>query len=107
MVFPISQKNGFEHHYSQVMTDVLLQELSNSHIDWMLATVNKKEIPAGTVLLYQGQFVNSLHILLDGVLTIIIGQTNNQKIDGAFAAIAEDEILELEIARLPSGEIVG
>ena len=63
------------------MTDVLLQELSNSDIDWMLATGTKKEIPANTVLFYQGQFVKSLYILLDGALTIGVYQIDNNKLD--------------------------
>ena len=52
------------------MTDVLLQKLKNSDLDWLLATGIKIEIPASTVLFHQGQFVNSLYILLDGALII-------------------------------------
>ena len=88
------------------MTNVLLQELNNSDIDWMLATDTKKEVPADTVLFYQEQFVKSLYILLDGALTISVNQTNNKKLDSA-ATLAENEMLGLEIARLSSGEMVG
>lgn len=52
------------------MTDVLLKELTNSDIDWILTTGTKKQIPGGTVLFYQGQAVQALYILLDGALTV-------------------------------------
>lgn len=51
--------------------------------------------------------MKSLYILLDGALITRVYQTNNNKLDGAFAADSESEKLELEIARLSSGEIVG
>lgn len=89
------------------MINVLLQELSNSDINWILATGTEKKISASTVLFYQGQFVKLLYILLDGALTIDSYQTANKKLDSAFAADSEDEMLGLEIARLLSGEMVG
>ncbi|BAU12371.1 cyclic nucleotide-binding protein [Leptolyngbya sp. NIES-3755] len=41
------------------MAEVLLKELSNSDIDWLLATGRREEIAAGTVLLRQGEPVDA------------------------------------------------
>jgi len=89
------------------MTEVLLKELSNSDIDWMLATGNREEIARGTVLIRPGQPVNSLYILLDGALTVSISQPDNNPLGRAFAALEGGEMSGREIARLSSGEMVG
>ncbi|MGL5806363.1 MAG: hypothetical protein ACRC11_13140 [Xenococcaceae cyanobacterium] len=47
------------------MTEVLLKELTNSDIDWMLATGTKQEIAPDRILVHQGQPVDCLYLLLD------------------------------------------
>lgn len=89
------------------MTEVLLKELTNTDIDWMIATGHHREIAAGTLLIQEGKVADSLHILLDGILTVSISQPDNNPLTRAFAAIEGDEILGREIARLSSGEVVG
>ncbi len=89
------------------MTEVLLKELSNSDIDWMIATGRRKEIAAGTVLVKEGKAAETLHIVLDGALVVSTPQTENNPLDRAFAAIEGGEISGREIARVSSGEIVG
>lgn len=90
------------------MTEILLKELSNSDIDWLLAKGTRAEIAAGTVLIRQGQPVNALYILLDGVLAVSISPSADENPVGrAFAALEDDEMPGREIARLASGEIVG
>jgi bacteriocin-type transport-associated protein len=89
------------------MTEVLLKELSNSDIDWMLATGSREEITSGTVLIRQGQPVNALYILLDGALTVAISQAEDNPLGRAFAALEGGAMAEREITRLSSGEIVG
>ncbi|MGH7998946.1 MAG: cyclic nucleotide-binding domain-containing protein [Brasilonema sp.] len=89
------------------MTEVLLKELSNSDIDWMLATGSREEMNAGAVLIRQGQPVNALYILLDGALTVSISQGQNNPLGRAFAALEGGEMSEREITRLSSGEMVG
>ena len=89
------------------MTEVLLKELSNSDIDWMLATGIREEMTAGAVLIRQGQSVNALHILLDGALTVSISHAENNPLGRAFAALEGGEMSEREITRLSSGEMVG
>lgn len=90
-----------------VMTEVLLKELTNSDIDWMIATGHQKEIAAGTLLIQPGKAADSLHILLEGILTVSIPQPDINPLTRAFSAIEGDEILDREIAILSSGEVVG
>lgn len=89
------------------MTEVLLKELTNSDIDWMIAIGHQREIAAGTVLIQERKAVNFLHILLDGMLTVTIGEPDNNPLTRAFAAIEGIETPNREIARLSSGEVVG
>lgn len=89
------------------MTEVLLKELSNSDIDWLLATGSTEEIQQGTVLIRQGQPVDALHILLDGALSVCISTSDENPLGRAFAALEGGEISGREISRLDGGEIVG
>lgn len=65
------------------MTDVLLRELTNSDIDWLLAAGTRREIAAGTSLIQP----QALHILLEGSLSVRLRQR--------------------EVTRLEIGELVG
>jgi bacteriocin-type transport-associated protein len=89
------------------MTKVLLKELSNSDIDWMLETGRREEFDAGSVLIRQGEPVHSLYVLLDGALTVTVAQANDNPIGRAFAALEGGEMTGREIARLMNGEVVG
>ncbi len=89
------------------MTEVLLKELNKSDIDWIISTGNPRQIPAGTVLIPEGKAADSLHILLDGSLTVTVSQPGNNPLARAFAAMEGSETLGYEIARLSSGEVVG
>jgi len=89
------------------MTEVLLKELSNSDINWMSATGRQQEIAAGTVLVQEGKAADTLHIVLDGTLTVTVSQADNNPLSRAFAAMEDGETSGREIARLSSGEIVG
>lgn len=89
------------------MTEVLLKELTNTDIDWMIAIGHQREIAAGSVLIEEGKPTNSLHILLDGILSVTVSQPDDNPLTRAFAAIEGGEILGREIARLSSGEVVG
>lgn len=81
-----------EERLKQQITEVLLKELSNSDIDWINATGRRAKINPGTVLLQDGKAIDTLHIVLDGTLTV---------------TVAQGKISDLEIARLGSGEVVG
>ncbi|NEQ20131.1 MAG: cyclic nucleotide-binding domain-containing protein [Microcoleus sp. SIO2G3] len=89
------------------MTEVLLKELSNSDINWISAMGRQQEIAAGTVLVQEGQAADTLHIVLDGTLTVTVSQADNNPLSRAFAAMEGGETSGREIARLSSGEVVG
>ncbi|NJN09408.1 MAG: cyclic nucleotide-binding domain-containing protein [Richelia sp. RM2_1_2] len=89
------------------MTQVLLKELSNQDIDWMLAVGHQVEIEPGTILIQQNQPLNALYILLDGALTVTLTQSNANPLGRAFAALEGGALPGREIARLSSGEMVG
>lgn len=68
----------------------LLGELDDDDIDWMISTGRREEIAAGTVLIEEGQAIDTLYILLEGTLSVSV-------------AALEDRT----IARLTSGAVVG
>ena len=88
------------------MTQVLLKELSNQDIDWMLAVGHQVEIEPG-ILIQQGQPLDALYILLDGALTVTLTQSNANPLGRAFAALEGGALPGREIARLSNGEMVG
>ncbi len=89
------------------MTEVLLKELSNQDIDWMLAVGHRVEIESGTVLVRQNQPLDALHILLDGAMTVLLNQADTNPLGRAFAALEGGTLPGREIAWLTSGEMVG
>lgn len=68
----------------------LLGELDDDDIDWLIETGDRQEIEAGTVLIHEGQSINTLFILLEGTLSVITAASQGQ-----------------EIANVLSGDIVG
>ncbi|MDI9638005.1 cyclic nucleotide-binding domain-containing protein [Geitlerinema splendidum] len=80
-----------EHKRQQQVKDVLLKELSNSDINWLIAMGRQMKIAPGTVLIEEGKVVDTLYILLDGTLSVTVSQGKTS---------------DWEIAQLGSGEIV-
>ncbi len=68
----------------------LLGELDDDDLDWMIATGDRLEVAAGTVLIHEGQPLNNLYILLEGVLSVTTIAMQGR-----------------EIANLLSGDVVG
>ena len=69
----------------------MLGQLTDEHIEWMIAEGNKLHAPAGTVLIEEGKPSDMLYIVLDGTLGIYVN------VDGA----------NRMIARRGAGEILG
>ena len=67
----------------------LLSQLSDSDLQWMITCGNKQRLPKGTTLIEERRSIDSLYILLDGVLEV----SGSQIGEGAF--------------RLSYGEVVG
>lgn len=78
--------------WQQQVKDVLLKELSNSDINWLMARGHQAEIAPGSVLIEEGKVVDTLYIVLDGTLSVTVSQ---------------GKTLDWEIAQLGSGEIAG
>ena len=89
------------------MTEVLLKELNNSDINWLLATGRRQHLTAGTQLVQAGQPLDCLYILIEGSLVSTVPQIDNNPLARAFAALDDGQFAGVEIARLSSGEIVG
>jgi CRP/FNR family cyclic AMP-dependent transcriptional regulator len=68
----------------------LLGELVDDDIDWMVATGHRQEVEAGTVLIKEGEAIDTLHILLEGTLSVSVAALEGKT-----------------IARLTSGAVVG
>lgn len=85
-------KAAREHRRQQQVKNVLLKELSNSDINWLMATGHQAKIASGTVVVEAGKVVDTLYIVLDGTLSVTVSQGKTS---------------DWEIAQLGSGEIVG
>lgn len=68
----------------------ILGELSDDDIDWLVKIGVRQEVEPGTVLIYEGQAVDTLYILLEGALVVTISALEGR-----------------QIARLSSGDVVG
>lgn len=58
----------------------LFSELDDDDIDWMIATGYRAEVPAGAILITENQPIDTLHILLDGTLTVSVSALGGQVI---------------------------
>ncbi|VEP18760.1 Cyclic nucleotide-binding protein [Hyella patelloides LEGE 07179] len=89
------------------MTEVILQELNNSDIDWIIATATKQKIYPNTVLMRDGNTFNNLYLILEGTVIATLLQKRSNPLTQAFATLEGTNIPEIEIMRLSRGEIVG
>lgn len=85
------------------MIEVLLNELSNSDIDWITTVGHQEEVPAGTVLLEPGKPIEVLHVLVGGSLSVSVFQDDSS----ISAPTRVSTMTEREIMKLLSGEVVG
>ena len=89
------------------MTEVLLEKLSNSDIQWLRKAGHQQEFRADSVLIEQNSRVDFLYIIIDGELAATVSRNEGSRLGRAFAALEEDQDLEQEIARFSSGEVLG
>ncbi|MBD2463072.1 cyclic nucleotide-binding domain-containing protein [Oscillatoria sp. FACHB-1407] len=85
------------------MAEVLLKELSNADLNWLMATGQRQELLAGTVLLQAEAESDALYILLAGSLSICIDLPEPGATDHLTASPDQTQ----EIIRLTQGDIVG
>lgn len=84
------------------MADVLLQVLSNTDIEWMIATGQQEHIAAGTVLLGPCAELDVVYLVLDGAFSILVPQPAQPSLPQLPIPVVEQELV-----RLLHGEIVG
>lgn len=89
------------------MTEVLIQELSNSDTNWMIANGLQQQVASGTVLIQQQKNVDKLYIVLDGTLSATIARNQESVLASAFAALEDDNDLTQEVGRFSQGEVLG
>lgn len=68
----------------------LLGILNDSDLDWMVAVGSRRDVAAGDVFIHEGQPVDAVFIIVDGLLAVRTARTGTR-----------------DIALLRSGEIVG
>ena len=68
----------------------ILAELSESDFDWLLSNGKRRTVPKGSVLIQEGQPVNALYLILQGMFVVTVNALDNR-----------------EIAQLSSGEVLG
>src|SRR4051794_35233925 len=64
--------------------------LNDSDLDWLIAQGNRTDVAAGSTLIHQGQPIESMFIILDGLFAVSTSAAPGK-----------------EVARLKSGEVLG
>jgi CRP-like cAMP-binding protein len=86
------------------MTNILINELSNTDIDWLIAAGQQQHITAGTVLLQARETPRALYLLLDGILSMNVPPYRHDCADTLSDLASQTNE---EITRLSRGEIIG
>lgn len=93
------------------MSDILLQEMSNSDIDWMLSTGRKLDLMPDGILFRQGSQLEHIYLLLEGNLSlrlaIVQPEGTRNALNRTFAALGGEEDGGKEVGRLSNGEVTG
>jgi CRP-like cAMP-binding protein len=73
---------------------LILGEFSDKDMDWLHQVGQRIDLPAGAILIYEGQSIKFLYILLEGYLTVTVKVPD----------IADKQ---RTVARLTTGEVIG
>lgn len=68
----------------------MLARFSDRDFDWLITAGKRQDVPAGTILIYEGQATDALYIILQGSLSVMV-----EALDGKI------------VAELSYGEVVG
>lgn len=83
---------------------VILGELSDRDIDWMLANGKHTKVQAGTILITEGQPLDALYILLDGTLSVSVSSLGDKEIGKIICGEVLGEMSFVD-GRLPSATV--
>lgn len=89
------------------MTDVLLQELSNSDIEWLKNTGQTQRVAVNTLLIEQTKQVDFVYIIIQGEFIATLTRHEKGRLGEVFAALEDNQSLEQEIGKFSEGEILG
>lgn len=89
------------------MTEVLLQQLNDSDINWITSNGRTQRFASGDILIHQQRQVECLHIVLEGTFSASVRQNSDSALGGVFAILENDNELEQEIGLFSTGEVLG
>lgn len=68
----------------------ILAQFSDRDFDWLMTAGKRRNVPAETVLIREGEATDAFYIVLDGTLSVCLDHANSE-----------------EIAQLSAGEVIG
>ncbi|MGB8690616.1 MAG: cyclic nucleotide-binding domain-containing protein [Microcoleus sp.] len=83
---------------------VILGELSDRDIDWMLANGKRTKVQAGTILITEGQPLDAMYIVLDGTLSVSVSSLGDKEIGKIICGEVLGEMSFVD-GRLPSATV--
>ena len=83
------------------MSDILLRELSNTDIDWMVTTGARHQMAPDDILIRPGEVLEQLFVLLEGSLSVRLPKTPS------LVASQSGVVDTKEIANISRGEVFG
>jgi CRP/FNR family transcriptional regulator, cyclic AMP receptor protein len=83
---------------------VILGELSDRDIDWMVANGTHTLVQAGTTLIFEGKPLDALYIVLDGTLSVSVASLGNKEIGKIICGEVLGEMSFVD-GRLPSASV--
>lgn len=84
---------------------VILGELSDRDIDWMIANGKRTQIKTGTTLITEGKPLEALYIVLDGTLSVFSSSTGDRPIGTIISGEVLGEMSFVD-GRLPSASVI-
>jgi bacteriocin-type transport-associated protein len=83
------------------MSDLLLRELSNADIDWLVTTGTRQQLTPNEVLIHPERPVDALFLLLEGTLSVRLSKSRSGSSD------INNSLDSHEIATMTRGELFG
>jgi bacteriocin-type transport-associated protein len=90
-----------------VMAEVLLRELSNADIDWLIHVGDREEVEANRVIIQRCKQPSMIYLLLEGSLAIVVPSSQRKRDEGRLSITQNNSNGDQELMRLMNGEIVG
>lgn len=89
------------------MSQILLQELTNSDLDWLMAAGKRQIVAADCLLIETERQISDIYLVISGSLQISIPQNDDRALNRAFALLEERSTLERDIIELERGDVAG